>query len=121
MKQYSGIGNQGFIKGFLLLVLLAGIGYVGISFGAPYYRFNTLRSTTKDILSQENPVQQNIPLIKEKILAEARKLNVPLSESGLTVVLSNEKVFKVRATWSETVNFRDYYSKRLDFDMDTEY
>ncbi len=112
------LGERGFIKTFLLLVVLAAAAYVGIEFGKPYYRYNTLRSHTKDLLSTE---LSNVDMLKQKIMADAAELNVPLKEENLSVVMEG-KIIKVKATWSETVDiFWGYYQKQLDFDMQTEY
>ena len=111
------IGRQGSITTWLLLLMFGAIVFVGISFGKPYIRYNTLRSHTKDILSSELGV---LPAIREKILAEAAELKVPLTEENLEVTMVN-KIIKVKATWSETVNFWDYYQKQLDFVMEVEY
>jgi len=113
------IGRQGSITTWLLLLMFGAIVFVGISFGRPYIRYNTLRSHTKDILSSEIGV---LPVIKEKILAEAAELKVPLKEENLEVTKGSlNKIITVKATWSETVNFWDYYQKQLDFDMEVEY
>src|SRR5512139_789109 len=118
-KMKGRIGRQGSITTWLLLFMFGAIVFVGISFGRPYIRYNTLRSHTKDILSSEIGV---LPVIKEKILAEAAELKVPLKEENLEVTKGSlNKIITVKATWSETVNFWDYYQKRLDFDMEVEY
>jgi hypothetical protein len=117
MRQKQTLSEQGYIKGILLMVLLAAIVYVGIVFGQPYYRYNTLRSHSKDILSSE---LGQIKLIKEQILVEAAALNVPLTEDHLSVTVNTSKIVKVKGTWSETVTFGDYYSKKLDFELDLE-
>ncbi len=116
----TSIGNRGFIKGFFLLALFVGMSFLLISFGKPYYRYNTLRSRTKDILMME---LGNVQAIKEKIMSEAAELHVPLEEENITVTRQGDlgKVIRVKATWSETVNFWDYYQKRLDFEIDEEY
>lgn len=111
------IGNGGFIKGFLLLTLLVGIAFVGISFGKPYFRYNTLRSHTKDILATDIT---SITSIREKILAQAQELDVPLTDANLEIA-QVQKVIKVKGTWSETVDFWGYYTKQLDFVMELEY
>ncbi len=111
------IGRQGFITTLLLLLILAAVAFAGVSFGKPYIRYNTLRSHTKDILSSEIGA---LPAIKEKVLAEAAELKVPLKEENLELSMVN-KIVKVKATWSETVNFWDYYQKQLDFVMEVEY
>lgn len=111
------IGRQGSITTLLLLLIVVVAVFVGISFGKPYIRYNTLRSHTKDILSSEI---NELPAIKEKIMAEAAELKVPLKEENLELTMDN-KIIKVKATWSETVNFWDYYQKQLDFVMEVEY
>ncbi len=121
MSQTVRLDNQGFIKGFLILAVLVGIVYVIIMFGGPYYRYNTLRSNTKDMLSMESGNPERMPAIKQQILEEAGKLKIPLVESNLDVSVSPTKVMKVKARWSEVVNLMDYYSKKIDFDMDVEY
>jgi hypothetical protein len=117
MRQRQTLSEHGYIKGILLLALLAAIVYAGISFGQPYYRYNTLRSHSKDILSTE---LGSVDSIKKQILAEAVALNVPLSEDHLSVTVNTNKIVKVKGTWSETVNFWDYYSKKLDFELEVE-
>ncbi len=112
--------NKGFIKGLFMLALFVGVLFVLITFGKPYYRYNTLRSHTKDILMME---LGNVDTIKEKVMAEAAELHVPLKEENLSVTLQGpeKKVVKAKATWSETVNFWDFYQKQLEFDMEVEY
>ena len=113
--------NRGFIKGLFWFVVLVALAYVGISFGKPYYRYNTLESHTKDILVVETGYSENLPRLKEKILEEARKLKIPLSEDNISLSFNGaSKVVTVRAKWSEVVNFWDYYSTRLNFDMNVE-
>ena len=111
-------GNrQGFIKGFLMLLVLVAVVYAGVSFGKPYYRYNTLRSYTKDILLMQ---LGGVETIREKVLEEAANLNIPLQKENLRVT-KVEKIIKVNAKWSEVVDFWGYYKKRLDFNMDVEY
>ncbi len=116
----TGSESRGFIKGFFLLVLFVAASFLLISFGKPYYRYNTLRSHTKDILMME---LGNIQSIREKIMADAAELHVPLEEENLEVTRQGPqgKVIKVKATWSETVDFWGYYQKTFDFDLEEEY
>ena len=109
----GGIGREGFVKLFLTLSLVVAITFVGISFGKPYYRFNTLRSHTKDLLLSD---LTNIEMIKKGIMKDAEELDIPLDEENLSVIADpSTKIIKVKATWSETVDFWGYYQKRLDF------
>ena len=114
----KGIGERGFVKFFITLLLVIGAAYVGISFAKPYYRFNTLRSHAKDTLMAD---LGSVVKIKAEIMKDAAELNIPLEEENLEVVVTPTKITKVRATWSETVDFWGYYKKELDFVMETEY
>lgn len=110
------IGRGGFIKVSFYLVLVVAIGYVGISFGRPYIRYNTLRSHTKDMLVSE---LGDIGSIKKKVLDDAAELNIPLTEENLDVTVKN-KIVTVKASWSEVVDFWGYYQKKLEFAMEAE-
>jgi len=110
----NNIGNQGFVKGFLSLLLIVLLAYIGISFGKPYYRYYTLGSHTRDFLKMETG---NIQAIREKILSEAADLKINLKGKDLEVSIVN-KIVKVRAKWSDTVDFGGYYTKKLYFVME---
>ena len=111
------IGDRGSFTGFFALLILVAIVFVGISFGKPYYRYHTLSSHTGDFLKTDIG---NIEAIRKNIMDNAAELKVPLDEKDLDVVLVN-KIIKVRATWSETVDFWGYYQKKIDFVMEEEY
>lgn len=113
-------GQRGFISitSILFFLFIVAAGYVGISFAKPYIRYNTLRMHTTDILESE---EKSLPAIKGQVLADAAELKIPLSEENVEVTVSSMKVIKVKATWSETVNFWDYYKKQLDFVMEVDY
>ncbi len=113
-------GKRGFISitTILLFLVIVAAAYVGISFARPYIRYNTLRMHTTDILESE---LKSLPAIKQEVLKDAAELKIPLSEENVEVTVSPMKVIKVKATWSETVNFWDYYQKQLDFVMEVDY
>jgi septum formation topological specificity factor MinE len=110
-------GNRGFVQGLLLLFVLVAVVFVGLSFGKPYFRYHTLSSHTSDFLKSD---VGNLEVIKKHVMDDAAELQVPLDEKNLEVVSVN-KVIKVKATWSETVDFWGYYTKKLDFVMEEEY
>ncbi|TAN41817.1 MAG: hypothetical protein EPN25_04260 [Nitrospirae bacterium] len=118
MKRHDVLSEKGFVKGLLILFILVGIVFVGISFGRPYIRYNTLKSHTKDILTIETSAAPE--RIKGLVMEEAKALKVPLSEENLTVTIDSKKFTRVKGRWSETVNFWDYYSRKFDFEMDVE-
>jgi hypothetical protein len=111
------IGNEGLIRGLFLLALVVAVAFVGISFGKPYYRYIVLGSHTRDIMKEEIG---NADMIKDRIMAEAKELNVPLQEDDLDVRIE-KKIVKVDAHWSEVVDFWGYYRKKLDFAIHEEY
>lgn len=111
------IGNRGFVKGILSLFILVAVVYTGVSFAKPYYRYYTLGSYTRDFLKTD---VGNIEAIRENIMNNAEELNVPLVGKNLDVKIV-EKFVKVKATWSETVDFWGYYQKKIDFVMEEEY
>ncbi len=114
------VGQRGFISitSVLFFLIVIAAAYVGISFARPYIRYNTLRSHTVDTLEMDvkDPAD-----IKAQVLKDAAELKVPLNEENIEVTVSSMKVIKVKATWSETVNFWDYYKKQLDFVMEVDY
>ena len=113
----NGIGEKGFIKVVLVVAILAAFAFVAVSFAQPYYRYYMLGSHTRDILKSEIG---NIDVIREKVLENAKELNIPLDEKNLEVTL-DKKIIRVKATWSETVDFWGYYQKKFDFTMNEEY
>jgi hypothetical protein len=110
-------GERGFIKVVLVLAILVVCVFVAISFAHPQYRYYMLGSHTRDILKSEIG---NIEVIKQKVLENAKELNIPLDEKNLEVTL-DKKIIRVKATWSETVDFWGYYQKKFDFAMNEEY
>ena len=111
------MGDRGSVKGFFWLFILVAIVFVGISFSKPYYRYYTLGSHTRDFLKTE---VGDIGAIRKNIMDNAAELQVPLDEKNLEVAVV-QKIIKVKATWSETVDFWGYYQKKIDFVMDEEY
>jgi hypothetical protein len=113
----KGIDNKGFVKAFVVILLVVVFIFGAFSFGKPYFRSYTLGSHTRDILVTDIG---NLVTIKAKIMAEANELNVPLDEKNLQVTL-DQKTVRVKATWTETVDFFGYYQKKLDFSLNEEY
>ena len=111
------IGERGFVKGFFGLFILVAVVFVLISFGKPYYRYYELGSLTRDFLKTD---VGDINAIRKDIINNAAELKVPLDEKDLEVRIE-KKIVKVKATWSETVDFWGYYQKKFDFVMEEEY
>jgi hypothetical protein len=111
------IGEKGFVKGLFIVLIIVACAFVAISFGKPHYRYLMLGSHTRDILKSE---LGNVETIKKQTLENAKELGVPLDEKNLEVFL-DKKIIRVKATWSETVDFWGYYQKKFDFAMNEEY
>jgi hypothetical protein len=111
------IGDKGFVKGLFIVLIIVACAFVAISFGKPHYRFLMLGSHTRDILKSEIG---NIETIRKQTLENAKELGIPLDEKNLEVVL-DKKIIRVKATWSETVDFWGYYQKKFDFALNEEY
>jgi len=111
------VNEKGSVKVFFVIFMLVALAYVGISFGKPYYRYNTLRSFSRDTILME---VGDTKVIRKKILDEAAVLKVPLDEEDLSISINDHKIIVVKANWSEVVDFWGYYQKRLDFDMNVE-
>jgi hypothetical protein len=111
------IGEKGFVKGLFIVLIIVACAFVAISFGKPHYRYLMLGSHTRDILKSE---LGNVDVIKQQILDNAKELGIQLDEKNLEVVL-DQKIIRVKATWSETVDFWGYYQKKFDFAMNEEY
>jgi hypothetical protein len=111
------IGEKGFVKGLFIVLIIVACAFVAISFAKPQYRYLMLGSHTRDILKSEIG---NIEMIKQQTLDNAKELGVPLNEKNLEVVL-DKKIIRVKATWSESVDFWGYYQKKFDFVLNEEY
>jgi hypothetical protein len=110
------IGEKGLVKGIFIILVLVAVAFLLISYGKPYYRYYLLGSHTRDILQLEIG---NVETIRTKIMGEAKELNVPLDGENLEVV-RDLKVARVKASWTETVDFWGYYQTKLDFSMNEE-
>ena len=111
------LGEKGFIKTLLGLLLLGAIIVSLVLFAKPYYRSYTLGAHTRDFLKTEiGDVNQ----IRENVMKDAEELGIKLNDSDLSVTI-DKKIVKVKATWKDTVDFWGYYQKTFDFEMYEEY
>ncbi len=111
------MGEKGFIKALLGLLLLAAIIVSLVLFAKPYYRSYTLGAHTRDFLKTEIG---DVAKIRENVMKDADELGIKLNDSDLTVTIEN-KIVKVKATWQDTVDFWGYYQKTFDFEMNEEF
>ena len=107
------IGEKGLVKGIFIILVLVAVAFLLMSYGKPYYRYYVFGSHTRDILRLEIG---NVETIKANIMVEARELTVPLDEENLEVV-RDLKIVKVKASWTDTVDFWGYYQTKMNFSM----
>jgi len=111
------LGEKGFIKTLLGLLLLVAILVCVVLLGKPYYRSYTLGAHTRDFLKTEIG---NVEAIRANVMKDAEELGIKLNDSDLSVTIVNKAV-KVKATWKDTVDFWGYYQKTFDFELYEEY
>lgn len=111
------MGEKGFIKVLMGLLLLAAIMVCLVLLGKPYYRSYTLGAHTRDFLKTEIG---NVDLIRANVMKDAEELGIKLEDADLSVTIEN-KIVKVKATWQDTVDFWGYYQKTFDFEINEEY
>jgi len=108
------LGEKGLIKTLLGLFLLIALVTAAVTFIRPYYRYYTLGSHTRDYLMTDIG---DVNAIKKHILDEAAELGIPLSEKDISVEI-RQKVVRVKASWTETVDLWGYYRKDINFTME---
>ena len=113
----NGLGQKGFIKGVIWLFVLVAVILAGVAFAQPYYRYYSLGSHTRDFLKTDIG---NVETIRKHILEDAAELGVPLNEKDVSVSLV-QKIIKVKATWTDTVDLWGVYQTNVDFVMEEEY
>ncbi len=111
------MGNEGFIKGVVYLVILGLAAIIAISFTMPYYRYYVLKIQSEGYMKIENNSNK---VVREKIIETAKKLEVPLIEHNLSISRIEDTLF-VKAHWTETVDIFGKYQKELYFSLDLEF
>lgn len=113
------IGEKGFVKTLLGLALLVGLIFAGVTIATPYYRYYQLSSHTRDFLKTDIG---DIGLIRKHVMEDAAELGVPLVDKDLAVTVDTvKKAVKVKATWTDSVDFFGYYQKSIDFVMEEDF
>jgi hypothetical protein len=105
--------EKGFIKVVFVILLLIFLGYAGIQFGMPYYRYSALKSDVKELARIS---LGQVEKTKEQVFERAQELKIPVSEEDIKVTKTDSTVI-VKTNWSETVDILGFYQKRLDFDI----
>ncbi|MDQ7787700.1 MAG: hypothetical protein RDU01_08825 [Thermodesulfovibrionales bacterium] len=105
--------EQGFIKVLFVIVLLIFLGYAGVQFGMPYYRYSAFKSDVKELARVS---LGQVDKTKEQVVERAQELKIPVSQEDIKVSKTENTVI-VTTAWSETVDILGFYQKRLNFNI----
>lgn len=100
------------LKRLICLAVVALAVYSGYMLGMPYYKFYAFRSDAADMVK----FKSNYPKeLKEKVIQKARDYGVPVSDEAIQIWKTEDKGYRMKASWSETVNILDLYEKTFNF------
>ncbi len=111
------MGNEGFIKGVIYLIIIGLASIIAVSFTMPYYRYYVLKMQSEGYMKIDN---NSTKVVGEKIMETAKELKVPLTEDNLKISRIEDTLF-VKAHWTETVDIFGKYQKELYFSLDLEF
>lgn len=107
-------GKDGFVKPLIILFIIAAAIYSGVQYGMPYYRHSAFRSDVKDIARIEFSDPKRL---RAQVYEAAVSYKIPVQENDI-VVTAEEKTYRVKVSWTDTVNIFGIYQKKLDFNID---
>lgn len=106
-------GTKGRVRvGVLVLLLLLGVAvYLGFQAAAAFVDYLALRDTVRfvvtDVAMAPQRVEQRMEVGREKILTEARALEVPLADWQVELTADGEKVL-ARVRWQHPIDLWGY-------------
>jgi len=117
MKKGEVFRNEnGFIKFFFVMLVLAFLVYSGIKFGIPYYKYSAFKTDAKEIARTS---VGDIEKTRAQVFDRAQELKIPITEESIEVTKTEKRV-RVITSWSETVDMLGLYQKTLNFNVDVE-
>lgn len=103
------------LKRLICLAVVALTVYSGYMLVMPYYKFYAFRSDAADMVKFTIRNQANF---KKKVIQKARDYGVPISEEAIQIWKTEDKGYRMKASWSETVNILDLYEKTYNFSFE---
>jgi len=102
-------------KAIFWLLILFLLGYAGVKFGHPYYKYFALKDEAKAIAKLPFESEEEY---RGMVLGKVKDLNLPLKKEDISVTRTGRGT-RITASWSEVVDFFGYYQKTLHFKVDT--
>lgn len=103
-------------KAILWLFILFLLGYAGVKFGHPYYKYLAFKDEAKAIAKLPHDKEEEYWI---KVLEKIEDLNLPVKKEDIKIT-KMDGVARITASWYEVVDFFGYYQKTLYFKFDTQ-
>jgi hypothetical protein len=103
------------IKKLFIIAIIGVIGYSIYMVAEVHYNYWAFKSDVEKYLR----VAINIPKrVKEDIYEIVDQYNIPLEDDEISITREG-RIYVVRASWSETIDFFTLYQKTFYFEVDT--
>lgn len=103
------------LKKLIVITIIVLIGYSTYMVAEVHYNYWAFKSDVEKYLK----VAINIPRqVKEDVYAIVVQYDIPLEEDEVSII-HDGRIYVVRASWSETIDFFTLYQRTFDFEIDT--
>ena len=102
------------LKRLIFIGIVGFVVYAGFMFGVPYYKYLAFKMDAQDIIRFQVKGEKDM---RERFIKTAREIGVPVKDKDIKITQKGER-YSVKISWSETVNLRDLYKKKLDFSFE---
>lgn len=110
------LGQRGFIRPILCLLILAALIYAGFQFGIPYYRYSAFKDEVKELARVG---LGNTEKVKADVYEAAKSLKIPVEKEDIKVTKIGERM-RVQTSWTVTVDLLGIYQREIAFHIDIE-
>ena len=102
-------------KLFVYLLVLGALIYIGILFGTPQYHYYGLKSDIEELADLRNLQMKEM---REEVQESIDSYGVPVQMSAVSIE-KEDRFYRIRVSWKETVNLLDFYEKTYTFSIDS--